>query len=357
MPPLAQPGVLRLAQRLRDLRERHWPEAGLTQATLAMALSSEGRLSPATVSSWESAIAPKLPPRSRLLTYARFFATHRSIEGDQPRLLPLEDLTDDERDAYEALETELLALRDAAKKPSVRDEVAVTRSWHFSDSGPVTVICAQLPKAETGSLADPADPNYTELLSYADLDALVELHGHIRAENSTMGVFFKLSSNVVPDDLSGHVVLLGGIAWNDKTQRLSEMTSLPVRQIEDPEVQTGEIFVVERNGIEERFLPKWGDGGSALIEDVGLLVRTRNPLNSNRSLTICNGIHSRGVLGSVRALTDERLRDSNERYIVENFADPSNFAILMRVSVIAGQAMTPDFHAPDCVLYQWPAAA
>ena len=233
----------------------------------------------------------------------------------------------------------------------------MTRSWRFSDSGPVTVICAQLPKAETGPLADPTDPNYTELLSYADLDALVELHGHIRAENPTMGVFFKLSSNVVPDHLSGHVVLLGGIAWNDKTQRLSDMTSQPVRQVEGSEVQTGEIFVVERNGIEERFLPKWGDGGSVLIEDVGLLVRTRNPLNSNRSLTICNGIHSRGVLGSVRALTDERLRDSNERYIVENFSDPSNFAILMRVSVIAGQAMTPDFHAPDCVLYQWPTAA
>jgi transcriptional regulator with XRE-family HTH domain len=357
MLPLAQPDVLRLAQRLRDLRERRWPEAGLTQAALATALGSEGRLSPATVSSWESAVAPKLPPRSRLLAYARFFATHRSIEEDQPRLLSLEDLADDERDAYKALETELLALRDAAKKPSARDAVAVTRSWHFSDTGPVTVICAQLPKAETGSLANPTDPNYTELLSYADLDALVELHGHIRAENSTMGVFFKLSLNVVPDDLSGHVVLLGGIAWNDKTQRLSEMISQPVRQIEDPEVPTGEIFVVEQNRIEERFLPKWGDGGSALIEDVGLLVRTRNPHNSNRSLTICNGIHSRGVLGSVRALTDERLRDSNERYIVENFSDPSNFAILMRVSVIAGQAMTPDFNAPDCVLYQWPTAA
>ena len=203
-------------------------------------------------------LAPKLPPRSRLLTYARFFATHRSIEGDQPRLLPLEDLTDDERDAYEALETELLARRDAAKKPSVRDEVTVTPSWHFSDTGPVTVICAQLPKAETSSLADPADPNYTELLSYADLDALVELHGHIRAENSTMGVFFKLSPNVAPDDLSGHVVLLGGIAWNDKTQRLSEMTSLPVRQIKDPEVQTGELFVVERNGYRRKVPAEMG---------------------------------------------------------------------------------------------------
>ncbi len=354
--PLAQPGLLRLAQRLRDLRENRWPEVELTQAALANALSSEEHLSSATVSSWENPSSPKLPPRSRLTAYARFFATHRSVEEDPPRLLPLDALTDDERGAYEALEAELLALRNGARRSSAKDEIAVMRSWHFSDSGPVTLICAQLPKQETSSLANPADPNYTELLSYADLDALVELHGHIRAENSTMDVFFKLSSGVAPDDLSSHVVLLGGIAWNDTTQRLSEMINLPVKQIEVPEVETGEIFVVERDGAEKKFLPKWGDDGSALIEDVGLLVRTPNPLNSNRSLTICNGIHSRGVLGAVRALTDARLRDSNEKYIVENFVDPSNFAILMRVAVISGQTMTPDFRNPDCVLYQWPEA-
>ncbi len=42
MPPLAQPGVLRLAQRLRGLREQTWPEAGLTQAALAAAFTREG---------------------------------------------------------------------------------------------------------------------------------------------------------------------------------------------------------------------------------------------------------------------------------------------------------------------------
>jgi hypothetical protein len=352
--PLARPDLLPLAHRLRDLREQRWPEVRLTQAALAKAFSGEERVSSATVSSWESHTSPKVPPRSRLTAYARFFATRRSVGTDPPRLLPLDTLTDEERDAYEALEAELLALSDGARKPSAKDDVAVTRSWRFSDSGPVTLICAQLPEQETGKLASPADPNYTELLSYADLDALVELHGHIRAQNSEMDVFFKLSSSVVPDDLSGHLVLLGGIAWNDKTQRLSEMTSLPVRQVEVPELKTGEIFELEQDSAIERFLPKWGDNGSALIEDVGLLVRTPNPLNSNRSLTICNGIHSRGVMGAVRALTDARLRDSNERYITENFADPSNFTILMRVAVIAGRAMTPDFHAPNCVLYKWP---
>jgi hypothetical protein len=356
MPSLAQPGVLKLAQRLRDLRKQSWPEAGLTQASLANAFSSEERVSSATVSSWENLNSPKLPPRNRLTAYARFFATHRSVETDPPRLLPVGELSDEEQDVCAALEAELLALRDGARKPSAKDEVAVTRSWHFSDTGPVTLICAQLPEEETGNLANPADPNYTELLCYADLDALMELHGHIRAENSTMDVFFKPSSSVVPDDLSGHVVLLGGIAWNNKTQRLSDMIDLPIKQIRDPEVPAGEIFVLKQNGDNKRFLPEWDDDGKTLVEDVGLIVRVPNPLNSNRSLTICNGIHSRGVLGAVRALTDARLRASNERYIVENFIDPSNFTILMRVAIIAGKAMTPDFYARNCVAYQWPAA-
>jgi hypothetical protein len=345
--------MLRLAQRLRELREQSWPEAGLTQAALAKALSSEGPVSSATVSSWENLSSPKLVPRRRLSAYARFFATRRSVEMGPPRLLPLSELTDTERDTCEALEAELVALRDAARRPSARDEVAPARSWHFSDSGPITLICAQLPKEETGFVADPADPDYTELLSYADLDALVKLHGHIRAENPAMDVFFKLSSRVMPDDLSSHFVLLGGIAWNEITRQLFEMTSLPVRQIEDPTVASGDIFVVDTDGKERKFLPTLAGDGT-LIEDVGLFARTPNPLNPERTLSICNGIHSRGVLGATRTLTDARLRDSNESYIVKNFADPTNFAILMRVPVIAGMAMTPDFHAPGCVLYQWP---
>jgi hypothetical protein len=229
----------------------------------------------------------------------------------------------------------------------------VPRSWVFADQGPLTLVCAQLPKLGKGSPAHPADPNYTELLSYADLNAMVELHRHVRAENPSMGVFFKLSSGVVPDDLSGRVVLIGGIAWNEMTGRLFAMTDIPIRQIEDPEITTGEIFVLDRNKSNPYLLSKWDKIGN-LIQHFGLLVRTQNPLSSNHSLTIWHGVRSRGVLSAVRALTNAWLRDSNERYIAKHFADPTDFAILMRVSIIAGQAMTPDFNAADCVLYQWP---
>lgn len=333
------------------MRERQWPDVRITQEALAKAL---GGVAAATVSSWESPTGPKVPPRDRMLLYARFFATRRSVAEPEPRLLPLESLTEEEQEAYGALEAELLRLREAARKPFSVEAVTARRSWHFADSGPATLVCAQLPKVETASLADPADPNYTELLSFADLDALVELHGHIRAENPTMDVFYKAAPNVVPDDLSGHVILLGGIAWNDITRRLSAMTPLPVRQVADPSVETGEIFVATADGKEATFLPVWADtDNTSLVEDVGFLARVPNPLNSGRTLTICNGIHSRGVLGAVRSLTDARLRDTNERYISANFSNTDSFAILMRVPVIEGQTMTPDFSISGRVLYQW----
>jgi len=72
---------------------------------------------------------------------------------------------------------------------------------------------------------------------------------------------------------------------------------------------------------------------------------------------MCNGIHSRGVLGAVRSLTDKRLRESNERYIARNFSDSQQFCILMRIQVIEGVAMTPDFSIAGTVLYQWPTAS
>jgi hypothetical protein len=256
------------------------------------------------------------------------------------------------------LETELLGLSAASRKSVPAEVAAVRRSWHFSDNGPATIVCAQLPTNEAGSLTDPADPNYTELLSYADLDALMELHGHIRAENPMMDVFYKISSRVVLDDLVGHVVLLGGIAWSDFTRRSPEMINLPVRQITDPPLRSDEIFIAEVDRPDRRFRPGWRNSSRAeLTEDVGLLARLSNPLNSNRSLTLCNGIYSRGVFGVVRCLTDARLRDSNELYIMANFGDSDSFMIIMRVPIIHGRTMSPDLGIADSVLYQWPSEA
>ena len=133
------------------------------------------------------------------------------------------------------------------------------------------------------------------------------------------------------------------------------MANLPMSQVKDPPLESGEIFVANADGKKREFWPKWTDENKkVLMKDVGLLARVPNPLNANRTLTICNGIHSRGVYGAVRSLTDAELRDGNERYISENFGDAESFGILMSVQVIKNQTMTPDFNSRDVVLYKWP---
>lgn len=347
------PAAAQLAQRLRQLRLQ-WADARLTQDKLATAFSAEEKLAAATVSSWESANAPKLPPAQRLRAYARFFATPRSVEQAVPTLLPLDELTPDEHAAYIALEKELIGLRTLAAGAPAEEDMGFSRSWLFGDAGRVTVVCAELPDTEKGPLAVPSNPNYTELQRYADLDALMELFGHIRAENPLMDVRFKIPTEVEADDLTDHVVLIGGVIWNEITGRLSEMAGLPIRQFAHPDLLTGEIFIADVDGQDKEFWPKWADKERTMLaEDVGLLARVPNPLNSSRTLTICNGIHSRGVYGAVRSLTDAQLRDANERYIAANFGKSEFFAMLMSVQVIKKTGMTPDFNGDGTVLYQW----
>jgi hypothetical protein len=348
----APPAALQLALKLKQLRQQ-WPR--LTQDRLAVAFSAEETVAAATVSSWESLKTPKLPPMHRLKAYARFFATARSVEGE-PRMFRLDELTPDEKKAYEKLEADLLQLRSEASGETPETEQTFKRSWNFPDNGRVTLVCARLPAKQIGPFGDPSNPNYTELQAFADIDALIELFGHVRAENPTSLVRFRTPSEVERDDLSGHLILLGGLVWNEITGRLSDMAKLPITQVEHPDLDSGEIFIANVDGESREFWPQWrdvGGGRRVLTEDVGLLARVPNPLNASRTLTICNGIHSRGVYAAARTLTDAELRDGNERYISTNFGDTRSFGILMSVKVIENQTITPDFSTPGVVLYQW----
>jgi transcriptional regulator with XRE-family HTH domain len=352
---VATPGAIQLAQRLRALRE----QAGLTQSELATIFSEDGRqVGAAAISSWERPKEPALLPEYRAEPYARL----STLTGTPPRLVPLARLTPEQEDKRKQVLAEVTALIDQARGGSAASDAARAashRSWFFADGGPVVIVVPDAGKGAVGPLADETNPNYTNMHRLADLDALIELHGHIRAENDpTLPVFFKPASKVEADDFSSHLVLIGGIEWNEVTNRLLRQLSwLPVRQIVTPELDTGEIFAVGLGKDEKRFLPKWSepDGGAPreLEEDVGLLARVPNPFNSSRTLTLCNGIHSRGVLGAVRTLTDAQVRDANEAFLALRFPK-GEYGLLVRVPVFHGRAISPDLQDPKNIRYAWP---
>ncbi len=335
-----------LARRLRELREATWPDQELTQAQLAKALSAEGRVAPATLSSWESSTSPKTPSAARVVAYARFFCTERSLEGE-PHLLAEDQLAPAELDRFHEIESELLELFHP-------EDRKVQRTFQF-DAGPVIVICPTAPAEFQGQLADVKDPNFTKMRQYGDLDALMELYGHMRAENPDLDVYHRLTSDVVSDDFSSHVILLGGIGWNKVTLRFQRATSqVPITQTPVDDLSGGDIFRVESPEVAESFYPEYEDlgEGKELIADVGYIARLRNPFKVSRTLTICNGIFSRGVFGSVRCLTDASVREENEKYLADRFSG-GEFAMLLRVPVVENQTLSPDLQDPNARLYEW----
>jgi hypothetical protein len=343
-----------LARRLRDLRRHRWPGRTITQRMLAEAL---GGFSPTLVSGWENEHTPTTPPPARLYDYATFFATDRSI-ADGPRRLTDDELTPAEVSARDELYRELFSLR--IDEPHVAQGGSLRFDWRFPDGEPIRIVCGKLdyldgPAESSHPYTDGNNLNYTDVLTYADADALIELFGHLRMVNPESDVRFLRADRVTTsDELRNHVVFLGGIGLNSLTKSALITAGIPLQQVEHPAFHDkGEVFTVaegEQQG--KQFLPRMADD-RICVEDVGLLVRARNPNNPATTLTICDGVFARGVLGAVRILTDASLRHQNEQYLAARFAGADRFAVLMRVPFLGGSAMTPDLKKPSTRLFEW----
>jgi hypothetical protein len=338
-----------LAKRLRSLRLHHWGKA-VKQPDLGRALG----VGASSVSSWESLEAPKLPTEARLRGYATFFASQRSLESDPPRLLRDEELTDKERDERDKLFAELRNLRATAVGEVDSSVASSPRSlWHFPDGGPVRIICGALEEKDRPTFASPKNQNYMKLSAYADVDSLIELFGHIRAENPTSNVQFALADEFEPDDLKAHLVLLGNLARVQGEGSILPYGRIPVRQVRD-DIFSG-IFEIAGSEPRQRFGPRLAgdDPRGAVVEDVGLLFRTRNPHYSTRTLTICSGIYTHGAYGAVRCLTDRGLEVENSEYLRIRFATAQTFGLLMRVHVADHTVPTPDLRIAENRLYEF----
>ncbi|WP_238598595.1 XRE family transcriptional regulator [Saccharothrix sp. ALI-22-I] len=334
----------------------------ITQSDLAEAFSADKPASVPLLSSWESRSKPKTPPLHRLAAYATFFATKRSVEHRPYRLIPVEELTPDELRRREELLSELTDLRAAEQRDigtAPEPDRAKRGFWYFDDRHVITIVVAQLPAERRAMMpyADPTQPDYVELYTYADLDALIELHGHIRALNPNSQVNFRIATDLAPDDYTTHLVLLGGVDWNLVTRELLTRVDLPVTQVGRHDDSESGGFVVHAQGAGERlFAPKLANigGNEVLQEDVAHFFRGTNPFNHKRTVTVCNGMYGRGTLGVVRALTDGRFRDRNAEYLKQRFPDLDSYSILTRVQVVNGQVVTPDWNLPESRLFEWP---
>lgn len=318
-------------------------------------------MSPALISSWENTENHTVPPVHRLDSYATFFASERSVESTPYRVLAISDLAEDERVRRNELLTELVELTD----PTPDDEPSGAPSpfdgtlWQFPQGEDITIVSSELPHKHRVQVPymDPHMPDFIESYKYADLDALIELFGHLRAANPTARVHIRVGSEMGPDEYANHLVLLGGVDWNQVTAILLPEIELVVRQLQRPEESNPGAFEVGEGEQREVLSPVLRRSGEhdVLREDVAHFYRSTNPFNVKRTITICNGMYQRGTLGVVRALTDEEFRKRNDHYIHTRFAGADTFSIISRVRVVNGVVITPDWTMAADRLHEWPA--
>lgn len=347
-----------LAGRLRELRESGFGGVRITQRALGRALGGNKSLSAPLISSWEKGAA--IPSRKWIARYSALFATERSAGGGSVKLLRDSELNPAEREARDRLYQELLALREKTVRTQQTKQPddprrALGGPWYFRDGKPVRIVCAELPKDQLNPEASPAHPTlaHGELYSFGSIDALFELFGHIRAANPRIDVRVVKESDLERDDLSCHLVVLGGVDWNP-LMRIQERLQMPVRQVSTGEDPAKAYFEVGAGNTVQQHYPELTNNRE-LISDVGLFLRAPSPFNRRRTLTICAGLFSLGTYGVVRALTDERFHERNEHFLLERFAGTDTYSIVMRVDVLNGnEALTPDWTVSFTRLHEWP---
>jgi hypothetical protein len=325
----------------------------LTQSDLGHALAgvgTKGAVGPAAVSSWENPASGRLVPVSRLDAYARLFCTPRSFEGGV-HLLEEGELTPEERSAFEELKKELSSLRDTAAELSRGPFETAPSLWQFPGGSRITLACSRLPPGLRPPSSDPDNLNYVRFSDLADLDALIEIYGAIRAYNDPSSrVVITAAQDLRQRDVANHLVLIGGLAWETVNPWFSRIFPIPIES-KDP-ADRGAIVVRDPDGGEREF--RYQTDGGELVEDVGFFARGENPSAPRRTLTICGGITTRGVLGAARCFTDWEMRERNEQYLLPRFPEGSTYCIVMRVPVVLNRdPLTPDLSKAENRLFEW----
>jgi len=355
----------RLAERLKDLREREYKQLAqksspLTQKQLGTVLGGAEALSIATVSLWEKPGSNRLPPLPRLATYARLFCTSRSFEAGPPRLLRDDELTEQEQEREAELYAELLALRERAQPTgpatlAAREQQAAPERrssiWSVPDGQAVSIVCSDAPKADRPSYADPSHLNYSRYAKYADLDALVEVYGQVKADNPAASIIRLLSPDELERDFAlNHLIVVGGAAVYDVAPYFAR--DIPLPQAERISGTDTHVFKC-RVGDEVREFTSRRDDDGVLVEDIGLVARGEHPHAPGRTVTMLSGITSRGVHGAALAFINRDVRDENEEFLRHAFLNAREFCIVMRVPVMQNAALPSNLSRDDVRLYEW----
>ncbi len=223
-----------------------------------------------------------------------------------PRLLRDDELTEQERERESELYDELLALRERAQSTgpaaSVAREQPAPRASQLDleHSGRARRSASYVPMRRIPLLTPVTSHlNYSQYARFADLDALLEVFGQVKADNPESWIRILSPASLAADFALNHLIIIGGAAVEKAAPGFTQDVPLPAVQIVPlPTGLPGEthVFRYETEGLE--FGSSYTEDGT-LTRDIGFIARAPHPIVPDRTVTVVGGITSRGVHGAV----------------------------------------------------------
>lgn len=220
--------------------------------------------------------------------------------------------------------------------------------WFPEDTTSIWVVCPQIP--DPGEYAGVDSPDYTYLDNFGDTDALLEVLAFL-SRLYPRAVIERFTCGDLPrDHTKGNLVVIGGpgspgdIA-NVLCKEMMDLTKSRVAYSDDCDtmlVGSGDTSQAAfRATIELAGASGVKDSSYTLRMDHGYFARFPNPLDSDTSVVLVNGLHTGGVSGAAKAFGDgqESLRNFDTLY--SSSVNPRAFESHFEVTFLRGVALVP----------------
>jgi len=238
-------------------------------------------------------------------------------------------------------ESELSLLKkNANKKKSLQKNIVLLRRSMLLGSEdrtePIYVIAPY--SSLTSQFRETSSPNYVFIDNLGDRDSLLELTITLARLFPFAPINFHHSKDFSPRLLENDIILIGGIGYPGLPNNHVALSVVQERKI--PLRYEGDTLFFGRR----RWNSKYEN--EILSFDIGFYANLKNPWNTKKRIITMQGIHTSGVLGSVRAFSLNAPAMENHKLAQKLFSN-KDFCAIFGVRLFGNRPIIPNLKEKD----------
>jgi len=224
--------------------------------------------------------------------------------------------------------------------------------WFPRNTNSITIVAS--PSSEDLPCADPEHPNYTQIDTFDDRDAIYHIGMLLSKRYPNAEIHLSCSDEFDRHRITDNLIVIGGPGGDynnadiDDANEICRFFSQEVcSKITYEDIGNDEFKMIVNN---DKKQSEYKD--KMLSLDYGYFSAFRNPKKTRNRVIMLHGIHTAGVLGAKKIFDGEEDQSKENLKILDDFfkTKPYNFETFFKVGVFRGIASCPTFNTNSILL-------